>query len=178
MVELWGSCRRPSSLFTQMCVSNLSFEPFDIYSLVTKCIAIYQEILDYLAYWLTIVLVFFGKSIGLTKCINLPKSWTSWSSTRLFSLRHISNLSFEVWTLWYIPIEFENHNIMVQLKLVALLVLWSWWSFEGAVGDPQLFVLSFGCSIVLVRDLSNFYQNLNASRADMRSPVINQKQAL
>ncbi|KAG4989586.1 hypothetical protein JHK85_032569 [Glycine max] len=49
---------------------------------------------------------------------------------------------------------------------------------QGAVGDPQLFVLSFGCSIVLVRDLSNFYQNLNASRADMRSPVINQKQAL
>ncbi|KAH1226320.1 Cysteine-rich receptor-like protein kinase 2 [Glycine max] len=65
---------------------------------------------------------------------------------------------------------------MVQLKLVALtlLVLWSWWSFEGAVGDPQLFLLKWECSVVTVHDLFNFNQNLNASLADLRAQISNQ----
>ncbi|KAL5170731.1 hypothetical protein HKD37_11G032356 [Glycine soja] len=62
---------------------------------------------------------------------------------------------------------------MVQLKVVALtlLVLWSWWSFEGAVGDPQLFLLTLKCSGFTVPNLSNFYQNLNASLEDLRAQV-------
>jgi len=67
---------------------------------------------------------------------------------------------------------------MVQFNLVALtlLVLLSWWSFgfEGAVGDPQLFLLKWECSVVAVDDLFNFNQNLNASLADLRVQVSNQ----
>ncbi|KAL2597875.1 hypothetical protein AAZV13_11G190000 [Glycine max] len=72
---------------------------------------------------------------------------------------------------------FENHKNMVQLKVVAstLLVLWSWWSFEGAVGDPQLFLLKWECSVVAVHDLLNFNQNLNASLVDLRAQVSNQR---
>ena len=65
---------------------------------------------------------------------------------------------------------------MVKLfKVVALtlLVLWSWWSFEGAVGDPQLFLLTNECSGFTTAnfDLSTFFQNLNASFADLREQV-------
>ncbi|KAG4995179.1 hypothetical protein AAZX31_11G214300 [Glycine max] len=65
---------------------------------------------------------------------------------------------------------------MVQLKLIALtlLVLWSWWSFEGTVGDPQLFLLKWECGVVSVHDLSNFNQNRNAILADLRVQVRNQ----
>ncbi|KAG4923491.1 hypothetical protein JHK87_049031 [Glycine soja] len=65
---------------------------------------------------------------------------------------------------------------MVQLKLVALTlsILWPWWSFDGAVGDPQLFLLKWDCSGFKVPNLSNFYQNLNASLADLRTQVSNQ----
>ncbi|KAG4975034.1 hypothetical protein JHK87_031855 [Glycine soja] len=68
---------------------------------------------------------------------------------------------------------------MVKLfKVVALtlLVLWSWWSFEGAVGDPQLFLLTNECSGFTTAnfDLSTFFQNLNASFADLREQVTNQ----
>ncbi|KAL5164286.1 Cold-responsive protein kinase 1 [Glycine soja] len=65
---------------------------------------------------------------------------------------------------------------MQLMKVVALtlLVLWSRWSFEGAVGDPQLFLLKWECTVVKVRDLSNFHQNLNASLADLRVQVSNQ----
>ncbi|RZB81133.1 Cysteine-rich receptor-like protein kinase 2 [Glycine soja] len=64
----------------------------------------------------------------------------------------------------------------MQLKLVALTlsIFWPWWSFEGAVGDPQLFFLTFECSTVSARDLSNLYQNRNASFAALRSQVSNQ----
>ncbi|KAH1160072.1 hypothetical protein AAZX31_11G213000 [Glycine max] len=63
---------------------------------------------------------------------------------------------------------------MVQLKLIALTlsVLWSWWSFEGAVGDPQLFLLKWECGVVSVHDLSNFNQNRNASLADLRLQLV------
>ncbi|KAH1226358.1 Cysteine-rich receptor-like protein kinase 42 [Glycine max] len=63
----------------------------------------------------------------------------------------------------------------MQPKFVALtfLVLWSRWSFEGAVGDPQLFLLVSECSGFGVPNLSNFYQNLNASFADLRAQVSN-----
>ncbi|KAG4975015.1 hypothetical protein JHK87_031836 [Glycine soja] len=64
----------------------------------------------------------------------------------------------------------------MQLKLVALTlsIFWPWWSFEGAVGDPQLFFLTFECSTVSARDLSNLHQNRNASFAALRSQVSNQ----
>ncbi|KAL5170716.1 Cysteine-rich receptor-like protein kinase 42 [Glycine soja] len=64
----------------------------------------------------------------------------------------------------------------MQLKLVVLTlsIFWPWWSFEGAVGDPQLFFLTFECSTVSARDLSNLYQNRNASFAALRSQVSNQ----
>ncbi|XP_028187854.1 cysteine-rich receptor-like protein kinase 2 isoform X2 [Glycine soja] len=63
---------------------------------------------------------------------------------------------------------------MVQLKLVALtlLVLWSWWNFEGAVGDPQTLLLKFECSVVSVHDSANFFQNLNASLANLKSQLV------
>ncbi|KAK7393168.1 hypothetical protein VNO78_21661 [Psophocarpus tetragonolobus] len=67
---------------------------------------------------------------------------------------------------------------MVQFKLVTitLLMLWSsWWSFEGAVGDPQLFLLKWECSVVSVHDLSNFYQNLNASLEVLRENISNER---
>ncbi|KAG4989600.1 hypothetical protein JHK85_032583 [Glycine max] len=59
---------------------------------------------------------------------------------------------------------------------LTLLVLWSWWSFEGAVGDPQLFLLTNECSGFTTAnfDLSTFFQNLNASFADLREQVTNQ----
>eukprot|EP00256_Glycine_max_P041691 XP_006591755.1 cysteine-rich receptor-like protein kinase 2 [Glycine max] len=65
---------------------------------------------------------------------------------------------------------------MVQLKVVALtlLVLWSWRNFEGAVGDPQLYLLTLECSGFMAPNLSNFYQNLNASLADLRAQVTSQ----
>lgn len=64
----------------------------------------------------------------------------------------------------------------MQLKLVVLTlsIFWPWWSFEGAVGDPQLFFLTFECSTVSARDLSNLHQNRNASFAALRSQVSNQ----
>ncbi|XP_029126681.1 cysteine-rich receptor-like protein kinase 2 [Cajanus cajan] len=68
---------------------------------------------------------------------------------------------------------------MVQLKVVTLttllmLLLLSWWRFEGAVGDPQTLLLKQDCSGYIAPDLSNFNQNLNASLADLRSQVTNQ----
>ncbi|KAL5170662.1 Cysteine-rich receptor-like protein kinase 2 [Glycine soja] len=68
------------------------------------------------------------------------------------------------------------HMKMVQLKVVALtlLVLWSWRNFEGAVGDPQLYLLTLECSGFMAPNLSNFYQNLNASLADLRAQVTSQ----
>ena len=69
---------------------------------------------------------------------------------------------------------------MVQHKLVALtlLVLWSRGSFEGAVGDPQPFLLLLECSGFMTPNLSNFYQNLNASFADLRAKVRTKASAL
>ena len=68
----------------------------------------------------------------------------------------------------------------MQPKFVALtfLVLWSRWSFEGAVADPQLFLLVSECSGFGVPNLSNFYQNLNASFADLRAKVRTKASAL
>ncbi|KHN45761.1 Putative LRR receptor-like serine/threonine-protein kinase [Glycine soja] len=70
----------------------------------------------------------------------------------------------------------QTHRKMVQLKVVALtlLVLWSWRNFEGAVGDPQLYLLTLECSGFMAPNLSNFYQNLNASLADLRAQVTSQ----
>ncbi|XP_029126432.1 cold-responsive protein kinase 1-like isoform X2 [Cajanus cajan] len=65
-----------------------------------------------------------------------------------------------------------QHNLVA----LALVVLWSWcwWSFEGVVGDPQIFLLKWDCSGFTVPNLSNFNQNLNASLADLRAHVRNQ----
>ncbi|CAJ1960709.1 unnamed protein product [Sphenostylis stenocarpa] len=65
---------------------------------------------------------------------------------------------------------------MVQLKLLdlTLLVLWSWWSLESTIGDPQLFFLKSDCSGFIAPNLANFNQNLNASLDDLTAQVSNQ----
>ncbi|ESW18948.1 hypothetical protein PHAVU_006G084600 [Phaseolus vulgaris] len=65
---------------------------------------------------------------------------------------------------------------MVQLKIqeLTLLVLCSWWSLEGTVGDPQIFFLKWDCSGFTAPNLSNFIQNLNASLDDLTAQVSNQ----
>ncbi|BAT88159.1 hypothetical protein LR48_Vigan09g144200 [Vigna angularis] len=66
---------------------------------------------------------------------------------------------------------------MVEVKLVglSLLWLWSWWSLEGVEGDPQLFLLKWDCSGFIAPNLSNFNKNLNASFADLRDQLSNQR---
>ncbi|TKY47328.1 Cysteine-rich receptor protein kinase 3 [Spatholobus suberectus] len=66
--------------------------------------------------------------------------------------------------------------VVQRLNLLALtfLMLWSWWSLEGALGDPQIRLLNKGCSQYNATDLSNFYQNLNATLDDLRAQVSNQ----
>ncbi|KAG5125149.1 hypothetical protein JHK82_031886 [Glycine max] len=63
----------------------------------------------------------------------------------------------------------------MKLVTLTLLMLWSWWSFEGAVGDPQTLLLKQDCSGFTAPNLSNFNQNLNASLADLRAEVSNQR---
>ncbi|KAL2333160.1 hypothetical protein Fmac_014373 [Flemingia macrophylla] len=63
---------------------------------------------------------------------------------------------------------------LVALTTLLMLLLLSWWRFEGAVGDPQTLLLKQDCSGFIAPDLSNFNQNLNASFADLRSQVSNQ----
>ncbi|XP_061339118.1 cold-responsive protein kinase 1-like [Gastrolobium bilobum] len=65
---------------------------------------------------------------------------------------------------------------MKQLKLLALtlFMLWSWWSFHGAIGDPQTRLLNKGCSQYNATNLSNFYQNLNSTLEELRTKVNNQ----
>ncbi|RDX60591.1 Cysteine-rich receptor-like protein kinase 3, partial [Mucuna pruriens] len=67
--------------------------------------------------------------------------------------------------------------MVVQLNLVALtlLTLWWWWSLEGALGDPQVVLVNKGCSQYNATNLSNFYQNLNTTLAELRAQVSNQR---
>lgn len=83
---------------------------------------------------------------------------------------------------------FDHYNIytdiislrgkkMAEVKLVglSLLWLWSWWSLEGVEGDPQLFLLKWDCSGFIAPNLSNFNKNLDATFADLRDQVSNQR---
>ncbi|KAK7305607.1 hypothetical protein VNO77_43513 [Canavalia gladiata] len=63
-----------------------------------------------------------------------------------------------------------------KLKLLALtlLMLGSRWSFEGAEADPQIRLINKGCSQYNATNLSNFYQNLNATLGNLKTEVSNQ----
>lgn len=64
----------------------------------------------------------------------------------------------------------------MQLQLLYLLPLTFilWCTFHGAQADPQIRLLNKGCSQYNATNLSNFYQNLNATLADLRSQISNQ----
>ncbi|KAG5146575.1 hypothetical protein JHK84_032118 [Glycine max] len=65
-----------------------------------------------------------------------------------------------------------QHNLL--LVITFLMLLWSWWSLLGALGDPQTHLINKGCSQYNATDLSNFNQNLNATLDDLRAQVSNQ----
>lgn len=65
-----------------------------------------------------------------------------------------------------------QHNLL--LVITFLMLLWSWWSLLGALGDPQTHLINKGCSQYDATDLSNFNQILNETLDDLRAQVSNQ----
>ena len=64
-----------------------------------------------------------------------------------------------------------QHNLL--LVITFLMLLWSWWSLLGALGDPQTHLINKGCSQYDATDLSNFNQILNETLDDLRAQVSN-----
>ncbi|XP_028800656.1 cysteine-rich receptor-like protein kinase 2 [Neltuma alba] len=54
------------------------------------------------------------------------------------------------------------------------LIIWSWWSFDGVVSEPQTNFVKLGCSQYNVSDLSIFSDNLNITLRDLRAQISNQ----
>ncbi|XP_020214104.1 cold-responsive protein kinase 1 [Cajanus cajan] len=64
--------------------------------------------------------------------------------------------------------------MVMQLKLLALTLL-LWLRVEGALGDPQISLLNKGCSQYNATNLSNFYENLNATLDNLIAQVRKQR---
>ncbi|XP_028782530.1 putative receptor-like protein kinase At4g00960 [Neltuma alba] len=52
--------------------------------------------------------------------------------------------------------------------------IWSWWTLDGVVSEPQTIFVRIGCSQINVSDVSIFQNNLNATFRDMRAQISNQ----
>ncbi|XP_028774940.1 cysteine-rich receptor-like protein kinase 2 [Neltuma alba] len=52
--------------------------------------------------------------------------------------------------------------------------VWSWWTLDGVVSDPQTTLVTIGCSQINVSDVSIFQDNLNATFRSMRRQISNQ----
>ncbi|XP_028797755.1 cysteine-rich receptor-like protein kinase 2 [Neltuma alba] len=54
--------------------------------------------------------------------------------------------------------------------------IWSWWTLDGVVSDPQTTLVTIGCSQINVSDVSIFQGNLNATFQSMRTQISNQSE--
>ncbi|XP_028782535.1 cysteine-rich receptor-like protein kinase 2 isoform X2 [Neltuma alba] len=54
--------------------------------------------------------------------------------------------------------------------------IWSWWTLDGVVSDPQTTLVTIGCSQINVSDVSIFQGNLNATFRSMRTQISNQSE--
>ncbi|XP_054796495.1 cysteine-rich receptor-like protein kinase 2 isoform X2 [Prosopis cineraria] len=52
--------------------------------------------------------------------------------------------------------------------------IWSWWTLDGVVSDPQTIAVRLGCSQTNVSDVSIFQDNLNATYQNIRTQISNQ----
>ncbi|XP_028774942.1 cold-responsive protein kinase 1-like isoform X1 [Neltuma alba] len=62
------------------------------------------------------------------------------------------------------------------LSFIFLLsfTIWTWWTLDGVVSEPQLSYVKSGCSSYNVSDVAIFNKNLNASMRSLRAQVSNQ----
>lgn len=71
-----------------------------------------------------------------------------------------------------------KRDITMQQKpfffLLLSFVIWSWWSLNVVVSDPQTNYVKIGCSQYNVTDVSIFNRNLNATFRDLRNQISNQ----
>ncbi|XP_054796499.1 cysteine-rich receptor-like protein kinase 2 isoform X3 [Prosopis cineraria] len=52
--------------------------------------------------------------------------------------------------------------------------IWSWWTLDGVVSDPQLSYVKSGCSSYNVSDVTIFNENLNTTMRSLRAQISNQ----
>ncbi|XP_028782540.1 plasmodesmata-located protein 7-like [Neltuma alba] len=52
--------------------------------------------------------------------------------------------------------------------------IWTWWTLDGVVSEPQLSYVKSGCSSYNVSDVAIFNKNLNATMRSLRAQVSNQ----
>lgn len=67
--------------------------------------------------------------------------------------------------------------IMQQNPLFFLLlsfIIWSWWSLDGVVSDPQTNYVKIGCSQYNVTDTKIFHDNLKITFRDIKTQIKNQ----
>ncbi|XP_054796500.1 cold-responsive protein kinase 1-like [Prosopis cineraria] len=57
---------------------------------------------------------------------------------------------------------------------VLSFIIWSWWTLDGVVSDPQTNFVKIGCSQYNVTDVNIFHQNLNATFQDLKAQIGNQ----